>query len=245
MIKEYSQSFFLAAGECNPQGEIPLSLLMSRVIEMATLHANSWGVGYDRLIRDNHVWVLSRVTIEVERLPRVNEHYSLTTWIEDYNRMFSQRNMELFDGDGKTIGYVRTIWMVIDFTTRESVDLSQLDYIRENVSDRCCPIEPQSRLRPVTNPTRTSSHTFGYIDCDFNRHVNTVRYLDLLLNQFTMDFHDSHIIRRFEISFVKESHYGERADINVDDAEPLNCLMSIDAGGTNRCRARIVFAPRK
>jgi len=81
-MKEFSQSYYLAAGECNPQGEMPLTLLMTRIIEVATGHANLWGVGYERLIADNHVWVLSRVTIELTAYPRVNEHYTLTTWIE-------------------------------------------------------------------------------------------------------------------------------------------------------------------
>lgn len=88
-LKEYQQSFYLSAGECNPQCEMPLTLLVSRVIEVATNHANSWGVGYARLIEDNQGWVLSRVTVEMKRYPRVDEWYTLTTWIEDYNRHFS------------------------------------------------------------------------------------------------------------------------------------------------------------
>ena len=113
-MKEFSKTYYLAAGECNPQGELPLTLLMTRIIEVATLHANSWGVGYERLIRDNQVWVLSRVAIEMTEYPKVNTNYKLTTWIEDYNRHFSQRNMRIDDENGKPLGYVRTIWMVID-----------------------------------------------------------------------------------------------------------------------------------
>ena len=143
-LKEYKQSFYLSAGECNPQAEMPLTLLMNRIIEVATNHANSWGVGYARLIEDGQGWVLSRVTIEMERYPRVDEWYSLTTWIEDYNRHFSQRNMEIADNDGNVIGYARTIWVVINLNTRESVDISKLSYIAANVTEHPCPIEPQS-----------------------------------------------------------------------------------------------------
>ena len=175
-MKEFSKTYYLAAGECNPQGELPLTLLMTRIIEVATLHANSWGVGYERLIRDNQVWVLSRVAIEMIEYPKVNTNYKLTTWIEDYNRHFSQRNMRLDDENGKPLGYVRTIWMVIDMNTRASVDIEKLGYIRDNVSDIPCPIEPQSRLRPIEQG-HAVDYTFGYMDCDFNRHVNTVRYL--------------------------------------------------------------------
>lgn len=242
-MKEFSKTYYLAAGECNPQGELPLTLLMTRIIEVATLHANSWGVGYERLIRDNQVWVLSRVAIEMIEYPKVNTNYKLTTWIEDYNRHFSQRNMRLDDENGKPLGYVRTIWMVIDMSTRASVDIEKLGYIRDNVSDIPCPIEPQSRLRPIEQG-HAVDYTFGYMDCDFNRHVNTVRYLSLLMNMFDMDCYDHYFIRRMELSFIKETHYGETAQFVIDDSDPMESHLSITIEGDDHVRARFLWQER-
>lgn len=243
-MKEFSKTYYLAAGECNPQGELPLTLLMTRIIEVATLHANSWGVGYERLIRDNQVWVLSRVTIEMNENPKVNTNYKLTTWIEDYNRHFSQRNMRLDDENGRPLGYVRTIWMVIDMNTRASVDIEKLGYIRENVSDIPCPIEPQSRLRPIEQG-HAVDYTFGYMDCDFNRHVNTVRYLSLLMNMFDMDCYDHYFIRRMELSFIRETHYGETAQFVIDDSDPMESHLSITIDGDDHVRARFLWQERQ
>ena len=243
-MKEFSKTYYLAAGECNPQGELPLTLLMTRIIEVATLHANSWGVGYERLIRDNQVWVLSRVAIEMTEYPKVNTNYKLTTWIEDYNRHFSQRNMRIDDENGKPLGYVRTIWMVIDMNTRASVDIEKLGYIRENVSDIPCPIEPQSRLRPIEQG-HAVDYTFGYMDCDFNRHVNTVRYLSLLMNMFDMDCYDHYFIRRMELSFIKETHYGETAQFVIDDSDSMESHMSITIDGDDHVRARFLWQERQ
>ena len=242
-MKEYSRTYYLSAGECNPQGELPLPLLVNRVIDVATHHANEWGVGYERLIADNHAWVLARVTVEMERYPRVNENYTLTTWIEDYNRMFSQRNMMITDQQGNTLGYVRTIWMVIDLATRQSVDISQLSYIRDNINDRPCPIAPQSKLRPVTDGY-AMEHTFGYVECDFNRHVNTVRYLELLINQFDMSQFDNSIIQRMEIAFMKETRYGEVAQVKRSEEAPGVWSMVIAADGQDHVRARFAFRDR-
>lgn len=242
-MKEFSKTYYLAAGECNPQGELPLTLLMTRIIEVATLHANSWGVGYERLIRDNQVWVLSRVAIEMTEYPKVNTNYKLTTWIEDYNRHFSQRNMRIDDENGKPLGYVRTIWMVIDMNTRASVDIEKLGYIRENVSDIPCPIEPQSRLRPIEQG-HAVDYTFGYMDCDFNRHVNTVRYLSLLMNMFDMDCYDHYFIRRMELAFIKETRYGETAQFIINDSDPMDSHLSITVEGDDHVRARFLWQQR-
>ena len=234
--KQFYMDYYLAAGECNPQGEMPLTLLMTRIIEVATFHANSWGAGYARLIQDNQVWVLSRVTIEMNAYPKVGTNYRLTTWIEDYNRHFSQRNMRIDDAQGNPLGYVRTIWMVIDMSTRASVDISQLDYISDKISDLPCPIEEGHAL----------DYTFGYMDCDFNRHVNTVRYLSHLMNLFDMDCYDHYFIHRMEISFIKETHYGETCQFVIDDTDPLDSHMSItDADGDDHVRARFHWQERE
>ncbi len=243
-MKEYSKTYYLSAGECNPQGELPLPLLVNRVIDVATMHANEWGVGYERLIADNHAWVLARVTVEMERYPRVNENYTLTTWIEGYNRLFSQRNMEITDEQGLTLGYVRTIWMVIDLATRRSADIEQLAYIGENVSSRPCPIAPLGKLRPVTEG-RVVEHTFGYAECDFNRHVNTVRYLELFINQFEMSYFDNHFIHRMEIAFNKETRYGERAQIRSCEEAADVTRMSVVVGDEEHVRARFAFSQRE
>lgn len=243
-IKEYSVKYFLTAAECNPEKEMPLSLVMTKIIEVATLHANAWGVGYANMIQKNQGWVLSRVTIEMKQYPKVNEAYTFTTWIEDYNRHFSQRNMEIADHNGNVIGYARTIWMVINFATRESADISQLSYIRENISNRPCPIAPQGRMHQISSGG-SSTYSFKYTDCDVNRHVNTVKYLDLILNQFTLEKFDRHMVSRLEIAFLKETLFGDIAQINSDTSDPMDCKFSIDVKGASHVKCRLLFKPRE
>lgn len=244
MLKEFSNTYYLSAGECNPQGEMPLPLLVSRIIEIATFHANSWGVGFEHLIKSNQTWVLSRVTTEMKRYPRAGESYELITWIEDYNRHYSQRNIEIRTAAGEVLGFARTIWMVIDLSERTLVDISQLSYISSNISPRECPIEPQSRLRPVADATRTVDYTFGYIDCDFNRHVNTVRYLELMMNQYELSQYDNNVISRMEIAFVKEAHYGSVAKVAINDSDPGESRLAIVVDEVDRVRCRFTWKQR-
>lgn len=237
--KSYTKTYLLTPGECNGEQELPIWLLANNIIETATLHANSWGVGYAKLIADNQAWVLSRVAIEMKRYPKVNETYSLTTWIEDYNRHFSERNVEIADKDGNIIGYARTIWVVINLNTRESCDISALQYIRENALDKCCPIEKQSKIKQVEH-LRETAHTFQYSDIDFNRHVNSVRYICLLMNQWTLEHYDKYAVERFEISYLKEGRAGENVIIGIDDSS-RDSKLEICRDTDCLCKARILF----
>ena len=218
--KIYSKSWLLTPGECNCEKEMPVWLMTERIIDVATEHANSWGVGYARLILDNQAWVLSRVAIEMKRWPKVNETYTLSTWVEDYNRHFSERNIEVTDTDGNVIGHARTVWVVIDLTTRQSCDISSLDYIRNNLCDKECPIAKHTRIRSV-DAARTSEYTFQYSDIDFNQHV----------------------VKRFEIAYMNEGLPEQTVQISVDDRSD-DCKLEISHGSEPLCRTRIVFDNR-
>ena len=61
----------LEPAEGNAQQEIPLTLLVKRILETATYHAENWGVGYSTLIKENRAWVLARLAIEMSSYPGI------------------------------------------------------------------------------------------------------------------------------------------------------------------------------
>ena len=227
MNREFTQTFFLAAGEVNAEGELSMALLTSKIIDIATAHANSLGIGNPSMASMHCGWVLSRVAIEMMDYPKVNDTYRLTTWVNAWNKHYSERMIMISAADGRALGYARTIWMVLDTETHESRGLSHLPLTPEMVSDRVCPIAPQGKHSLILpedyegdlprNAMRATApavpHRFGYADLDYYRHVNTVRYVQLLLNQFSLEEFDRTRIKRFELWFMREGKYG--ADLSL------------------------------
>jgi acyl-ACP thioesterase len=215
----YTHEFFLAAGSCNAAGEMPITLLTARVIEVATEHANRLGIGYATLSKLGIGWVLSRLSIEMKRMPGINETYSLTTWIEGWNRMYSDRCMVVKDGAGEVIGYVRSVWVAIDLEKRTAADLSVLHAESLVNGAMECPIAKQRKMLPVTEPQRVVDVKFEYSDLDFNRHVNSVRYIERILNLWTPEFFDAHEISRFDIAYLQECRYGDETHLAVTEGD--------------------------
>lgn len=216
--------FFLTPGECNPQQRMPLTLLINRLIEVATLHADQIGIGYSFLAREHQTWVLSRVAVEMSRYPGVDEYYTVSTWVSSVSRLFSERDFEIADGDGNIIGHARTVWAVIDTRTRQVGDISRMSWIREIIPGKESPVEKPSRLRPIPSPSESETppdgyrevkYRFQYTDIDFNRHVNSSRYIELLLNQWRMEFHDANRLTRFEIAYIHEARYDMEATLRL------------------------------
>lgn len=221
-IKELSQHYILTAGASNAAHRLPLPLLVSQIIDLASVHANMLGFGSEAMDPMGIGWVLSRLTVQMDKWPRTDSSYGITSWIESWNRRFSSRCFCITDTGGNAIGYIRTIWMVIDVVTHKGGTTDRLNFRPELVSGRKCPIPLQEKHitleklegSPGEGVLSRTPYVFRYTDIDFYRHVNTVRYIDLLLNQYTIEDFDTHMIGRFEIAFMHEAHYGEQAVIH-------------------------------
>lgn len=258
--KEYSEEFFISANEGNPEGELALNILVDQIIEIATAHANYLGIGNPSMKHLNAGWILSRLTVEMNRYPKVNSSYRLTTWVEGWNRHFSTRDFCITSADGKeTYGYARSIWMVLDTVTHENFGTTHLAFDEAVVSDCPCPIERQARHREIVSAgTDESGHmleatapvehyTFKYNDIDFYRHVNTVKYVSLILNQYSLETFDAMLPDRLELSFITEGKYGQTVDIlrhSHDDTLTAFSLKGQDEG-RQILFARLRLKPRE
>ncbi|MCM1163866.1 MAG: thioesterase [Muribaculaceae bacterium] len=238
--KIFSYPFTLTAAEVGPGLEMPLPSLVTTIIDTATLHANAIGIGFDKLRPHNASWVLSRLSIELDRMPRVGGHYVLDTWVEGVGRLSSDRGFAIMDTDSTTcIGRVHTIWMAIDLTTRRPVDLSVLGDITELYNT-----DPQypstcSRIAPLKGEDEGYDFRFRVSDIDVNRHVTTRRYIDLIVDAFPLETYEEKRIGRFEIAFKHEARYGQTAHVSRQGTD-----LAILVDNTPSALARMIFVDK-
>ena len=243
-MNEFSKTYVLTADKCDAQSRMPLWLITTAVIETATLHANALGIGYSDLITHGIGWVLSRLSVEMSRYPGVNEEYTVTTWIESINRLYSDRCFCITDASGAVVGYVRSVWAAIDMRKRCAADLSCLDLDALPIGkDRECPVARMRRAQ-VDAPESISRYTFNFSDLDFNRHVNTVQYVRHILGRFPLERFDADEVARFDISFHKECRYGQDVDFKVRDTPDLSTCDIVSADSIPAVTSALAWRPR-
>lgn len=248
--KRHTHEFFLTAAEVNAQREMPLSRLVTTVIDVATAHANILGIGFDRMIREGISWVLSRLTIELEAMPAVNRNYRMTTWIENANRLFSDRNFELADAaTGEVLARISSTWMAVDMATRRPGDLTPIWQGRDIIDGSPINVSKAAKLLPLQPESgeRSLSYRFAVSDIDVNRHVTTRRYIDLITDLWPLSHYDSHRISRFEVAFKHEARYDETATAACapHEGSPEVADVEISVGQTPCCLARLTFRERE
>lgn len=191
-------------------GRLTMGALGNHLLNCAGFHATERGFGIATLNESNYTWVLSRLAIELEEMPLQYESFSVQTWIENVYRLFTDRNFAILNKDGKPIGYARSIWAMISMDTRKPADLLSLHNgsIVDYICQKECPIEKPGRIK-VNQKELAGEVVTKYSDIDINGHVNSIRYIEHILDLFPLEIFREKRIRRFEMAYNAESYYGD------------------------------------
>lgn len=186
------------------------------ILNTAGTDAHGKGFGVDALNADNHSWVLSRMAVEVDNRPVQYTDYDIATWINEYGRVLSTRNFTLTDAAGNEFGRAVTQWAMIDLKSRSALDLSWVGQSHADAIVDCpSPTDKPRKIRSVT-PTETTRHRVAYSDIDFNRHVNTMRYIEMMLDMLPLELLTDEAPVRLDIHFLKECRYGQTLVIGCE-----------------------------
>lgn len=224
-------------------GRLTMGVLGNHLLNCAGFHASERGFGIATLNEDNYTWVLSRLAIELEEMPYQYEDFSVQTWVENVYRLFTDRNFSVTDKDGKKIGYARSVWAMINLNTRKPADLLTLHggSIVDYICDEHCPIDKPSRIKvAATEPAATI--TAKYSDIDINGHVNSIRYIEHILDLFPIELYKTKHIRRFEMAYVAESYYGDRLSFFTEEVSENEYHIEVKKNeGEVVCRSKVLF----
>lgn len=191
---------------------LTMGVLGNHLLNCAGFHAEERGFGIATLNENRYTWVLSRLAVEMYEMPRAYEKFSIETWVENVYRLFTDRNFAILGAGGKPIGYARSVWAMIGMEDRKPADLLTLHggsitgYI---CTGKECPIAKPGRIR-LAERQEAGEHVAKYSDIDINGHVNSIRYIEHILDLFPMEMFRERSVRRFEVAYVAESYYGDK-----------------------------------
>lgn len=214
--------------------------VINYMLNVAGTDAHRKGFGVDVLQGRSFTWVLSRLAVEVERRPEQYTDIEIDTWVNEFNRLTTTRNFRMHAGEELYAEGVSQ-WCVIDMESRSAVDLNIFKDIYDRaLVDEASPIAPPLRLRGIV-PQTSMSRPVVYSDIDFNRHVNTLRYVDLIFDTLPLEVIEQRDKLRIDIHFIAEALYGECLSVgSVVEGDVWQFEITSDSGKT-LCRARIEF----
>ena len=217
-----------------------VATIINYMLNVAGIDAHNKGFGVDALMGKSVTWVLSRLAVDIVKQPAQYKEVEIDTWVNDFNRLSSTRNFVMRMG-AEVLASGVSQWCMFDMEKRQSVDMSMLKdvYMRAMV-DAPSPIPMPARLRSV-EPTAKMSRPVVYSDIDFNRHVNTMRYIDLIFDTLPLELIESNAGMRIDINFLAEARYGDTITVGSAKDEAGLWQFEITSDEKVLCRAKIEF----
>ena len=217
-----------------------MAAIIGYMLDVAGEDADRKGFGISALDSGHTTWVLSRPAVDIEAQPKQYEEIAIDTWVNEFNRLSSTRNFRIHRGE-ECVAKGVSQWCMLNMETRQVVDMSLLKetYMQAMVEEPS-PISAPARLRPIT-PVGSASRPVVYSDIDFNRHVNTLRYIDLIFDNVPLELIEKNEGLRIDINFIAEALYGET--LTICWAQEGNIWNFEISSSPERvlCRAKVEF----
>jgi len=231
---------------CDFSGRLFMGHLGNHLLNAADFHSTDRGFGMAYLMSIQRSWVLSRLAIEMEEMPRRYTRFNVETWVESAMRYFTQRNFRVVgrdaSGEERVFGYGRSVWAMIDTETRQPTDILAINDGSINQwieKDKPCPIDKGGRVRVADGAELVRTIDTHYNDVDINGHINSVKYIEHVLDLWPLTWYREHQLKRFEIAYVAEAHEGDQLSFyrEAPGQNEFNVrIVRSDGTETSRCK---------
>ena len=207
-MKKYTRNITVASWHADQFGKASICHLFYFMLEAAWAHAQIMDWGYDLLQKQNMYWVLSRINIEIDKYPSWQDEIILNTWSAGTDGMFAYREFILESKDHEVLLRGNSAWLILNIETKRIIRLVDFKdtFPRCNEEKPCR--EPQ-RLKPCGNHNSLVYTPILFNEIDINKHFNSVKSLERVLDHYGIDFLATMEPSSIEINYLKEGLPGD------------------------------------
>ena len=174
-------------------------------------------------------WVITRMDVEIKRLPRCNEKITVCTYPGKDLAMLYPRFFYILDEKNEPIVRASSIWALIDAKTRKViVDKDTIKKLPPETSEH--ELALPGKIAASENKALVETRTIHYSDLDFNCHMNNVRYVELLMDVHDFEFYKTHRPSFISLNYMKEIREKDKVSVYSDSNNPETFEVQVDGG---------------
>lgn len=227
MESVWRESFEIKSYSIDFQLNIKPSVLLQFFQEVASNHAATLGAGYNTLIERGLFWALSRLAVEISRMPSWGETILIETWPCGTEGLFFRRDFIVYDKDQQILIRAVSGWLLLAAET--------LRPQRPVILDIALPVN-QGRKALANFPERLTVQTeriafnksVAYNEIDQNLHVNNTRYLDWATDCFDLEHYQNSRLSGFSLEFLAETHWGDEIELRIGNAGIIASIEAVE-----------------
>ncbi len=214
-----TEQYKIASFQMDEKGLASLPAIAGLFQEVAGNHADAKGFGFEQMFKKGCIWVLSRLRIEIERMPRWGEQINISSWVVSREKNVSRRDFIVKDAQEHCIISAMSGWMLIDLKTKRPAKLENIEMKLPVLPDNLAIKGDITKIALVDIVELKSDYMVKYSDLDINKHVNNVQYIRIFQDAFPYNWIKSKKIKSFEINYLAEAAIADALEIVTGKAQ--------------------------
>ena len=203
-------NFSVTSADTDMFSRIRLGGFVNFLIQSAIQSADDLGFGFGGIRKQQLFWVLSRLTLQIDRPLKWYEEVEVETWPKNVERIIYLRDFLIRDKSKNIVAKATSGWLAVDMNTKrpkriEGVEADFFTHLRDKHAIEDSP----EKLKPVDEGEHFEIQSSFY-DIDLNKHVTSTRYVDWMMDTFSIDFHENNYPRKLSINYLKETKPKEK-----------------------------------
>jgi len=204
--------------QCYPNMLLKYTELCNILQLTAARHSEVGGISFSDMQEFHQAWVLSRMRVEITRMPKWKEKVTVKTWIQSLENSRSIRCLELYVGDEKVVG-CETFWAVLNTQTRRPESLALPHEHFEKYPDNRATVQSFSKIAIGEERVCVAERKVLLSDLDIVNHANNVKYLEWCLDDVDSKLIMSGKLKAFEMNFLKEVGLNDTISVEKNTSE--------------------------
>ena len=228
MTNCYTEFLTLRSCNCDLCGSWMPSAILEIMQETAGAHSALLGLDRKTMTDMNLAWVLSRVKVQMNRLPCVNERLKITTFPTPQKHLFYPRVHVFEDGRGAVVGEANSLWVLMDIKERKITKSDAVSQLLPSNKELASQIVLPATVRALDGVKQTATLFPQFTDFDVNQHVNNTKYLNWCCNAIGLETMKAKWISSFDINY--------NAEILAGDEVHTELVLTDDCFSFRGCR---------
>lgn len=226
----YSEKIRVVIGNSDSTLHLSLPAAMTYFMDIATVHAQKLGIGYDKMAEKSLVWITTKTMVEILKDPGFLKEAEVSTWVEGQRGGRSYRDYAIRDGEGNLLIAGKTEWTALDTVKRTPVPADNI--MPENLEkhEEVCKNDFRMIDHDFSDTEVLGTYKVRSIDVDFIGHMNNISYVRAFLGCLSSKEMKEHPIRHFEISYVSQCFEGNTLEFRIrrNGSEAEVCGFNVD-----------------
>ncbi|MFZ2537428.1 MAG: acyl-ACP thioesterase domain-containing protein [Oscillospiraceae bacterium] len=194
--------------ECDNKKRSRLETIMAYMADIAGIAYAAKGFSHTWLWEHNFVFLLSRSSIHVNRMPVSDEVITIETWEREVKGVLFYRDVIFYDKEGNSLVECSTAWVLANPHTRSILKPSAYTGEVNPYDGKKADCLPPARLKIIEELNEVGKRKIVYSDIDANNHVYNAVYAAIACDYILPELMDRELID-FRINFKQEAVLGE------------------------------------